>query len=72
MRGDKADQERAIRIAHVGERHRRQGGAIDFRRVVLNAILWTAKMEIPSDGVQTKITEADLQENLDPKPVKKK
>jgi type 1 glutamine amidotransferase len=40
----------------------------EFRKLVLNAILWTAKAEVPKDGVQSTVTEAQLQENLDPKP----
>jgi len=42
-------------------------GNDDFRKVVLNAILWTAKVEVPADGVQSKVTPEQLQENLDPK-----
>jgi type 1 glutamine amidotransferase len=40
----------------------------DFRKVVLNAILWVAKTEVPKDGVQSTVTEAKMQANLDPKP----
>ena len=40
----------------------------DFRKVVLNAILWVAKAEVPKDGVQSKVTEEQMQANLDPKP----
>ena len=40
----------------------------NFRKTVLNAILWTAKVEVPPDGVQSSVTDADLQQNLDPKP----
>ena len=39
----------------------------DFRKVVLNAILWVAKAEVPKDGVQSKVTEEQMQANLDPK-----
>ena len=39
----------------------------DQRKVVLNAILWIAKAEIPEGGVDSKVTEADLMANLDPK-----
>ena len=39
----------------------------DFRKLVLNAILWTAKVEVPPEGVASKITEADLDRNLDAK-----
>jgi type 1 glutamine amidotransferase len=47
-------------------------GDENFRKVVLNAILWIAKADVPKNGVESKITEEDLQKNLDPKGVKKK
>jgi hypothetical protein len=40
----------------------------DFRKTVLNACVWLAKAEVPTDGVESKITGADLDANLDPKP----
>jgi putative membrane-bound dehydrogenase-like protein len=40
----------------------------DQRKLVLNAILWTAKIEVPASGVDSKVTEEDLKANLDPKP----
>jgi type 1 glutamine amidotransferase len=43
----------------------------DQRKLVLNAILWTANAEVPANGVESKITEEDLAANLDPKPPKK-
>jgi hypothetical protein len=39
----------------------------DQRKLVLNAILWTAKAEVPSRGLESKVTEAELVANLDPK-----
>jgi len=33
----------------------------------LNAILWIAKAEVPSDGVKSEVTAEDLAANLDPK-----
>lgn len=49
--------------------HFHQGWANDDqRKLVLNAILWTAKADLPANGVESTITEADLQANLDPKP----
>lgn len=40
----------------------------DFRKLVLNGIVWTAGMEVPENGVSSKpVTEAQLNENLDPK-----
>jgi hypothetical protein len=43
-------------------------GNNDQRKVVLNAIVWTAHSEVPADGVKSAVTEADLKANLDPKP----
>ena len=37
------------------------------RKLVLNAILWTAKVEVPSDGVRSSVTEEELKQNLDAK-----
>ncbi|SKA75501.1 Trehalose utilisation [Prosthecobacter debontii] len=49
--------------------HFHQGWANnDQRKLVLNAILWTAKMDVPETGVESTITDADLQANLDLKP----
>jgi type 1 glutamine amidotransferase len=42
-------------------------GDENFRRVVLNAILWIAKVEVPTNGAQTTVTPAELTANLDPK-----
>lgn len=42
-----------------------------FRKVVLNAILWSAKVDVPARGVESEVTVAQLDENLDPKPTKK-
>jgi len=39
----------------------------DFRKLVLNAILWTAGMDIPADGVTSKVSPEQLEKNLDPK-----
>ncbi len=36
-----------------------------FRTYVLNALVWLTGLEVPADGVQCEVTEADLQENLD-------
>ncbi len=42
----------------------------DQRKLVLNAILWTAKAEVPAGGVSSRVTEDEIAANLDPKPVK--
>jgi type 1 glutamine amidotransferase len=46
-------------------------GKDEQRKLVLNAILWLAKVEVPKDGVASTVTEADLAANLDPKPAPK-
>ena len=43
----------------------------DYRKVVLNALVWLAKAEVPASGVESKISAAELEMNLDPKPVGK-
>lgn len=42
-------------------------GDENFRKIVLNAILWSAKAEVPPDGVQCTLTTDDLTKNLDKK-----
>jgi hypothetical protein len=41
------------------------------RKVVLNALLWVAKAEVPKNGVESKVTPEQLAANQDPKPKKK-
>jgi hypothetical protein len=41
------------------------------RKLMLNALVWLAKAEVPAGGVESKVTEAELMENLDPKPTPK-
>jgi type 1 glutamine amidotransferase len=43
-------------------------GDDNFRKLVLNAILWIAKVDVPANGVSSTVTPAQLKENLDPKP----
>lgn len=42
-------------------------GINDQRKLVLNAILWTAKADVPTNGVESKVTPEELAANLDPK-----
>jgi len=42
------------------------------RKVMLNALLWICKLPVPAGGVASEVTAEEIQENLDPKPVKKK
>ncbi len=49
-----------------GHVHRNWGND-SFRKVILNAILWIARQEVPSQGVEVPVTEPDLVVNLDAK-----
>jgi uncharacterized protein (TIGR03067 family) len=51
----------------TGAHYHKNWGNDDFRRLVLNAILWTAHMEVPADGLSSQVSEDDLKKNLDPK-----
>jgi type 1 glutamine amidotransferase len=48
-----------------GHVHRNWGND-NFRKVVLNALVWAAHGEIPKDGIQSTVTEEELKQNLDP------
>lgn len=49
-----------------GHRHLNWGNE-NFRKVVLNGLLWLAKVEVPRDGVASTVSEDDLKQNLDVK-----
>ena len=51
----------------TGAHFHRNWGNENFRKVVLNAILWTAKAEVPAGGVECEVTKEQLEQNLDPK-----
>ncbi len=42
-------------------------GNENFRKVVLNALLWISQVEVPENGVDSTVTEELLNSNLDPK-----
>ena len=52
----------------TGGHHHASWQKEDQRKLVLNAILWLAKVEVPKDGVVSTVTAADIAANLDPKP----
>ena len=51
----------------TGGHFHKNWGNEDFRKVVLNAMLWISKVEVPEGGVVSTVTEAELAANLDPK-----
>lgn len=50
----------------TGGHFHKNWGDDNQRKVVLNAILWTAKAAVPADGVTSKVTAEELEANLDP------
>jgi hypothetical protein len=51
----------------TGAHYHKNWGDENFRRLVLNSIAWIAKAEVPAEGIQSRVTAADLAANLDPK-----
>ncbi|VTU00220.1 secreted protein : Uncharacterized protein OS=Chthoniobacter flavus Ellin428 GN=CfE428DRAFT_3599 PE=4 SV=1: ThuA [Gemmataceae bacterium] len=54
-------------VGFTGGHVHRNWGDDNYRKVVLNALLWVSKVEVPKDGVASTVTEDDLKANLDPK-----
>jgi len=42
-------------------------GNADYRKTVLNALVWLAKVEVPEGGVESTVSQEELDSNLDPK-----
>ena len=51
----------------TGAHFHKNWGNENFRKIVLNALLWTAHAEVPANGVECAVTEENLKKNLDPK-----
>jgi len=51
----------------TGGHYHRNWGMPDFRRMVVNAILWSAKVDVPQGGANCTLTPDDLAQNLDQK-----
>ena len=46
-------------------------GNDNYRKVVLNGLVWLAKGDVPKNGIESSVTKEDLDANLDLKPAKK-
>ena len=51
----------------TGGHFHKNWGNDDFRTLVLNAIVWAAKLDIPSTGIKSEVTPEEMTKNLDPK-----
>jgi len=49
-----------------GHKHLNWGND-NFRKAVLNGLLWIAKAKVPKNGVQSSVSAEELKQNLDPK-----
>lgn len=49
----------------TGGHFHKNWGDENFRKIVLNALLWSAKVEVPLGGVRSTVTADDLKKNLD-------
>lgn len=54
-------------FGYTGAHFHQNWGNADVRRLVVNAILWTAGLEVPERGADVELDPARLNENLDPK-----
>ena len=53
-------------VGFTGGHYHRNWAINDFRKIVLNAIVWVAGIDVPKNGVASKaLTEEDLNANLD-------
>jgi hypothetical protein len=39
----------------------------NFRKVVLNALVWISKLDVPAEGIASEVSDEDIRQNLDPK-----
>jgi type 1 glutamine amidotransferase len=62
---DRADGGRSF--GFTGAHFHRNWGDENFRRLVVNAILWSAKLDVPAGGAPVELDPADLKKNLDRK-----
>lgn len=54
-------------FGYTGGHFHRNWGNEDNRKLVLNSLLWVAKMDVPADGVKSAVSEEELKQNLDKK-----
>jgi len=55
----------------TGAHYHKNWGDDNFRKIVLNGLLWIAKVEVPPNGVESTVSEEDLKANLDNKTPRK-
>jgi len=58
-------------MGFTGTHYHANLGDENFRKILLNSLLWVAKVNVPRNGVEVKFNPDELKENLDPKPARK-
>ncbi|MGB9603601.1 MAG: ThuA domain-containing protein, partial [Limisphaerales bacterium] len=51
----------------TGGHYHKNWGDENFRKVILNTLLWLVKLDVPKNGVESTVTDEELKQNLDPK-----
>lgn len=54
-------------LGFTGGHNHLNWGDPNYRKVVLNGLVWLAGLEVPKSGIKSKLTEDELYQNLDPK-----
>lgn len=54
-------------VGFTGGHFHKNWGDDNFRKVVLNALVWLCKVDVPKDGIESKVSDEELKANLDPK-----
>jgi hypothetical protein len=63
---DRADGGRGV--GFTGGHYHLNLADANFRKLVLNSLLWIARVEVPPNGVNVSVTDDELREHVDPKP----
>jgi type 1 glutamine amidotransferase len=51
----------------TGGHYHSNWGNDSYRKIILNALVWLSKLEVPANGVESTVTEEDLKQNMDKK-----
>jgi len=54
-------------VGFTGGHFHKNWGDENFRKIVLNALVWLVKLDVPKDGIASELSTEALQANLDPK-----
>ncbi|MCX7872001.1 MAG: ThuA domain-containing protein [Verrucomicrobiae bacterium] len=51
----------------TGGHYHKNWGDPNFRKVILNTLVWLVKMDVPANGIESTVAPEELEKNLDPK-----